>query len=191
MSRRDRREGAQTSEETPGGSTAVSPAALHVAGIAHMQAGRYLEAQGCCKRALAVDSGHSDSLHLMGLLSLQAAQYDHAVEWIFRAIRLDPKVDYLASLGTARDATTKPSMRSTRRCSSGLMMRRFGPPSARCWKKRNAHPMPPCVSSMRSGWTHISSKPLAAAPSCFTSWGGSKKHSCASTSAMNCGRVTR
>jgi tetratricopeptide (TPR) repeat protein len=101
MSRRDRREGAQTSEKTSGGFIAASPAALHEAGVAHMQAGRYLEAQRCCERALAVDSGHADSLHLMGRLSVQAGQYDHAVEWIARAIRLDPKVDYLASLGTA------------------------------------------------------------------------------------------
>jgi tetratricopeptide (TPR) repeat protein len=99
MSRRDRREGAQTSEKTSG--VAVAPAALHEAGLTHMQAGRYLEAQRCCERALAVDSGHADSLHLMGLLSLEARQYDHAVEWIARAIRLDPKVNYLASLGTA------------------------------------------------------------------------------------------
>jgi tetratricopeptide (TPR) repeat protein len=101
MSRQDRREGAQTSEKTSGGSVAASPAALHEAGVAHLQAGRYLEAQRCCERALAVDSGHADSLHLMGRLSLEAGQYDHAVEWIVRAIRLDPKADYLASLGTA------------------------------------------------------------------------------------------
>jgi tetratricopeptide (TPR) repeat protein len=36
----------------------------------------------------------------MGLLSLHAKQYDHAVEWISRAIRQDPRSDYLASLGT-------------------------------------------------------------------------------------------
>jgi len=33
-------------------------------------------------------------------LSLHAKQYDHAVEWIARAIGLDPKPEYLASLGT-------------------------------------------------------------------------------------------
>jgi hypothetical protein len=47
MSRRDRREGAQTSEKSSGGSGAASPAALHEAGVAHLQAGRYLEAQSC------------------------------------------------------------------------------------------------------------------------------------------------
>lgn len=65
-----------------------------------MQAGRYLDAQICCQQALAADSNHADSLHLMGLLSRQAQQYEHAVEWIARAIRQAPKAEYLASLGT-------------------------------------------------------------------------------------------
>jgi Flp pilus assembly protein TadD len=43
----------------------------------------------------------TDSLHLMGLLSLAANQFDHAVEWTSRAIRCDPKPLYLTSLGTA------------------------------------------------------------------------------------------
>jgi tetratricopeptide (TPR) repeat protein len=42
-----------------------------------------------------------DALHLLGLLSLQAQQYDQAVEWIARAVRLDPRPEYLLSLGTA------------------------------------------------------------------------------------------
>ena len=37
----------------------------------------------------------------MGLLSLQAKQYDAAIEWVERANRADTKTDYLASLGTA------------------------------------------------------------------------------------------
>jgi tetratricopeptide (TPR) repeat protein len=36
----------------------------------------------------------------MGLLSLQAKQYDHAVEWIGRAIRQNPSPEYLSNLGT-------------------------------------------------------------------------------------------
>ena len=65
-----------------------------------MQAGRHLDAQLCCQQALAADTHHADTLHLMGLLSLHANQRDHAVEWISRAIRQDPKPEYLASLGT-------------------------------------------------------------------------------------------
>ena len=37
----------------------------------------------------------------MGLLSLQAKQYDAAIEWVGRANQADTKTDYLASLGTA------------------------------------------------------------------------------------------
>ena len=66
-----------------------------------MQAGRHLDAQLCCRQALAADPDHADTLHLMGLLSLHAGQRDHAVEWISRAIRQDPRPEYLASLGTA------------------------------------------------------------------------------------------
>lgn len=76
-------------------------AALYEAGRAHMEAGRPLDVQSCCERALAMDPHHVDSLHLIGLLSLHAKQYDHAVEWFSRAIRLDPKPVYLTSLGTA------------------------------------------------------------------------------------------
>lgn len=37
----------------------------------------------------------------MGLLSLAAKQYDHALEWLTRAIRQDPRAEYLSSLGKA------------------------------------------------------------------------------------------
>src|ERR1700759_4398935 len=70
-------------------------------GLRHMRAGQYLDAQICCQQALAIDPGHAETLHLMGLLSLQAGQFDHAVEWISRALRQAPKAEYLYSLGTA------------------------------------------------------------------------------------------
>jgi tetratricopeptide (TPR) repeat protein len=65
-----------------------------------MRAESYLDAQVCCKQALAIDPNHAGTLHLMGLLSLQAEQYDHAAEWLARAIRQDPNPVYLLSLGT-------------------------------------------------------------------------------------------
>jgi len=64
-----------------------------------MRAGKNLDAQLCCERALALEPNHADSLHLMGLLSFQAGQYDHAAEWISRAIQQDAKPGYLSSLG--------------------------------------------------------------------------------------------
>jgi tetratricopeptide (TPR) repeat protein len=78
----------------------ANAATLHEAGLGHMRAGRYLDAQICCQQALGLDSDHADTLHLMGLLSRHAQQYDQAVEWISRAIRRDPKPAYLTSLGT-------------------------------------------------------------------------------------------
>ncbi|MBV9462391.1 MAG: tetratricopeptide repeat protein, partial [Bradyrhizobium sp.] len=86
---------------TSNSSGSKTPAEHYEAGHAHRQAGRSLEAQGCCEQALAMDSYHADSLHLMGLLSLDAKQHDHAVEWFSRAIRRDPKPLYLTSLGAA------------------------------------------------------------------------------------------
>src|ERR1700722_3646561 len=98
MNRRDRR-AARKSQMGPSGPVVGTPAALYEAGLADMRAGRSLDAQIRCQQALAVDSDHADSLHLMGLLCFQGRQYDHAVEWIARAIRQTPKAAYLSSLG--------------------------------------------------------------------------------------------
>jgi tetratricopeptide (TPR) repeat protein len=100
MNRRDRR-AAGKSQISSNGAVAGTPAALYEAGLGHMQAARYLDAQICCQQALAIDADYADSLHLMGLLCLQARQHDHAVEWIVRAIRQDPRPEYLSSLGSA------------------------------------------------------------------------------------------
>src|SRR6185437_12224958 len=102
MNRRERRTAAGgpsgTSPDRPG---TDMPAALYAAGLAHLRAERYLDAQICCQQALAIDSSHAETLHLMGLLSLHAAQYDHAVEWVSRAVAQDPRPEFLYSLGTA------------------------------------------------------------------------------------------
>jgi tetratricopeptide (TPR) repeat protein len=84
-----------------GSPTIRTPVALYQSGLQHLRAGRHLDAQIACQQALAIDSGHADSLHLMGLVSLQAQQYDHAVEWLSRAILQDPRTDYLSTLGIA------------------------------------------------------------------------------------------
>lgn len=94
---RPERESDQTAKAHDGPTTV----ALHELGIRHMQAGRHLDAQLCCEQVLAIDPLHVDSLQLMGLLCLQAKQYDHAIEWIARANRQDPKAQYLISLGIA------------------------------------------------------------------------------------------
>lgn len=73
---------------------------LYDAAIAHMRAGRHLDAQQCCQEVLARDPGHADTLHLMGLLCIHTRQLDHAVEWLAGAIRREPKPLYLTTLGT-------------------------------------------------------------------------------------------
>jgi tetratricopeptide (TPR) repeat protein len=100
MNRRDRRAAGPKSRITSKSPCENTPAGLHEAGLGHMRAGRYLDAQSCAQRALTMESDHASSLHLMGLLSFHAKQYDHAVEWIARANRKDPRPEYLADLGT-------------------------------------------------------------------------------------------
>jgi tetratricopeptide (TPR) repeat protein len=100
MNRRERRAAGQKATNPSHSPAAPTVDAIHKAGLSHMRAGRTLDAQICCQQALAIDPGHADTLHLMGLLSAKAQDYDHAVEWIARAIRQDPKPEYLSSLGT-------------------------------------------------------------------------------------------
>src|SRR5581483_507148 len=80
---RERRSAGDTSP-APEQQPAATPAALQAAGRRDLEAGRLLDAQLACERALALDPQHADSLHLMGLLCFRAQQYDHAVEWLVR-----------------------------------------------------------------------------------------------------------
>jgi Flp pilus assembly protein TadD len=97
MNRR-KRQAAESSKTTRNASEESAPAALFESGLRHFRAGRHLDAQ-LCRQALEASPDHAQTLHLVGQISLHAKQYDHATEWISRAIRLDPKVEYLASLG--------------------------------------------------------------------------------------------
>jgi tetratricopeptide (TPR) repeat protein len=79
-----------------------TPAAWFEAGLRLLQAGQLAEAEQCGRSALALDQGNADSLHLMGMLSLAAKQYDLAVEWLAMSIRQNPNVaDYFSNLGMA------------------------------------------------------------------------------------------
>jgi tetratricopeptide (TPR) repeat protein len=100
MNRRERRATIKKNKVDRNSTQTETVAALYEVGLRQMQAGRYLDAQLCCQQALATSPNHADTLHLMGLLAIHAKQYDHAVEWISRAIRQEPKTDYLTSLGT-------------------------------------------------------------------------------------------
>jgi tetratricopeptide (TPR) repeat protein len=100
MNRRERRaQKSKTDAKTD--APRLDAGATCEAGHRHLQAGQSLEAQLCCQKLLATDRDHAGALHLMGLITLQAGQHDHALEWITRAILRDPHPDYLTSLGTA------------------------------------------------------------------------------------------
>jgi tetratricopeptide (TPR) repeat protein len=132
MNRRERRAaglGSQTKLTRAGTST---PAALHQAGLDHRQAGRNLDAQICCQQALAIDPDHADTLHLMGLLSLDAKQYDHALEWITRAVGQNAKPEYLSSLGT----TLQQQGRLEEALNAFDKTAQLAPDDAESWKNR-------------------------------------------------------
>ena len=94
MNRRERR--AQKSKRV---AAATTPEAQCEAGHRHLKSGQALEAQLCCQRVLDADPDHAGALHLMGLIAFNAGQYDHALEWLARAITQDPKPDFLTNLG--------------------------------------------------------------------------------------------
>ena len=93
MNRHERR-AAQASKGVSNDAGPSSVVMLYDAAIQHMQAGRHLDARLFCRRILELDAAHVDTLQLMGLLSLQARQYDAAIEWVGRANREDPTADY-------------------------------------------------------------------------------------------------
>ena len=103
MNRRERRAATAAAKKSKASSAEPeSPAALYEAGFRHLEAERYLDAQVCCQRALAVDPNYGDALNLMALLSLQFGQYELAAEWASRAISQSAKPQYYLSLGTIR-----------------------------------------------------------------------------------------
>ena len=48
-----------------------------------------------------MDPENPETMNLMAVAHTEARQFDHAVEWASRAIRKDPKPQYLTTLGTA------------------------------------------------------------------------------------------
>jgi tetratricopeptide (TPR) repeat protein len=87
-------------EAIPTAADGAKAGLLYEAALQHMKAGRSIDGQLYCQQALAVDPNHAGTLHLMGLLSLQHQQYDHALEWVARALRQEANPAYFLSLGT-------------------------------------------------------------------------------------------
>lgn len=131
MNRRERRAAARKSQTASNGAGAGTPAALYEEGLRYLQSGQPLDAQLCCQQALAADPNHADSLHLMGLVSLGAKQYDHALEWIARAIGQDPRPKYLASLATTLQQQGRHE-EALKACDKAVQLK---PDDAELWKQ--------------------------------------------------------
>jgi tetratricopeptide (TPR) repeat protein len=100
MNRRERRAAGKTPGTAPAKAVPSGPAALYEAGMAHLRAGKMLDAQVCGQQALTADPEHADSLHLMSLITIDAQHFDLAAEWARRAVARDPKPQYLFTLGS-------------------------------------------------------------------------------------------
>jgi Flp pilus assembly protein TadD len=59
-------------------------------GVAHHQAGRFAEAQDAYAAVLAADPGHAEAWRRMALLANQFGRGDLALEWVTKAVDLEP-----------------------------------------------------------------------------------------------------
>ena len=100
MNRRERRAAGKALKAAPAKAVGPDVEALYEAGLAHLRAGRTLDAQVCGAQALTADPEHADSLHLMSLITIDAQHFDLAAEWARRAVAQDPKPQYLFTLGS-------------------------------------------------------------------------------------------
>jgi tetratricopeptide (TPR) repeat protein len=102
MNRQQRRSFTRQPAKSPAAPRSDALAAFFETGLRLLKTGQIAEAEACGRRALAIDAGHADSLHLMGMLCFASKQYDLAIEWFAQAIRQDPGVaDYFLNLGAA------------------------------------------------------------------------------------------
>jgi predicted SAM-dependent methyltransferase len=76
-------------------------AALCDASRRHLQSGELVAAEACCSESLEADGNHVDSLNLMGTIAQVRKDYRVAIDWHMRAIRKEPKAEYIACLGMA------------------------------------------------------------------------------------------
>jgi tetratricopeptide (TPR) repeat protein len=76
--------------------------------LRHHQAGRWTEAERIYREILAIDAGHADSLHLLGMIAYQAGRHEAAAGMIRKAIAIDEEAaPYHSNLGTVLQAQGK------------------------------------------------------------------------------------
>jgi tetratricopeptide (TPR) repeat protein len=73
--------------------------------VTHQQAGRLEEAESLCREVLQRNPRHTDSLHMLGILSYRQRRYAEACELIRKAIEIDgTQPAYYSNLGIAMRA---------------------------------------------------------------------------------------
>ena len=76
--------------------------------LEHHQAGRLQEAEALYRQILQVQPNHPDTLHLLGVLAHQVGKHQVAVDYITRAIALNPAAaEYHSSVGEAYRALAR------------------------------------------------------------------------------------
>jgi tetratricopeptide (TPR) repeat protein len=86
---------------TSGSSAKNTAPVLYEAGLRHFHSGRLAVAEDRCRKALASDPEHADSLHLLGLIHAQGNRVDLAIDFIAQAIRSNQgNADYFSNLGS-------------------------------------------------------------------------------------------
>ena len=81
----------RTKSSSPGkqtGSTSVSVNVLMRDAMAHLQSGRFPEAEALYVQVLDVQPNHPDALHLLGLIAHHGGRYERAVELIDKALAM-------------------------------------------------------------------------------------------------------
>src|SRR5271169_5965662 len=68
-----------------------SDAAIRLA-LEHFQSGRWAEGAGVCREILAMEPGHADALHLLGLAAGNSGDANGAIQLIAKAIDSNPYV---------------------------------------------------------------------------------------------------
>jgi tetratricopeptide (TPR) repeat protein len=76
--------------------------------LEYQQSGRLAGAERICWQILAIDPGHADSMHLLGVINYQSGRYGVACEMIGKALAINNKIaSYHSNLGTVLMAQGK------------------------------------------------------------------------------------
>ena len=76
--------------------------------LQHHQAGRLSEAEALYRQILQAQPNHADALHLLGVIAHQVGKHEIAVEYITRAIALNPTAaEYHSNIGEAYRALAR------------------------------------------------------------------------------------